>query len=143
MDYCHRISNMMIIDDNNSSTSVVYKNKKDGIVIRCCWLLFNAKPNEQHQVVAKIFNSKGENLYKSKSIAIVDKSVQPVANFDFNENKTFSFVTTLKMDSDSLICNILKCNEIYKIRLFIDEEDNKSDAYFLLKEGDGYNGTNK
>lgn len=133
----------MIIDTNNNSTSVVYKDKKNGITIRCGWLLFNTKLNKQYQVVAELFNSKGENIYSSKSIAKVDETIQPVSDFDLNENKTFSFVTTLKMDNSSEIYNILQCNKIYKLRLFIDEENNKSDAYFLLKAGDSYGDVNK
>lgn len=143
MSFCHRISNMMIIDANNNSTSVVYKDKKNGIVIRCGWLLFNTELNKQYQVVAKIFNSKDENIYSSNSIANVDGTIHPVLNFDFNGRKTFSFTTTLRMDNSSEIYNILQCNEIYKLRLFIDEESNKSDAYFLLKAGDSYDDVNK
>lgn len=142
MNVNHRISNMMVVNDNNS-TPIVYKTCKEGIVIQCAWLLLNVDSfNGSYEVTTNIFDANDKIIYTSESVANVNDSLKPIPGFDFNGNKAFPFITTVRINNESPVLKMFKTNELYKISLSVNEGDNSSNAYFLLKE-DNDDGSDK
>lgn len=134
-----KITNMTIVNSNNENTVVLFKTKKN-FYMKIYWVLFNI-PDEkkEYSITIKIETLNGETIYNSVSKVNIDNSLIGMPNFNYQNNKSFSFFTEVNMNTkdDEPVLNKLRNNTLYKVSISFGQiTPTTCSSYFLLKERD-------